>query len=135
MSTDAGLTSANRGAVTGKTSKGVATISDPGGTSGDGVFVYGYSDARELGWFALGADKRFTVNYLVLTPGEHKLAVINQSGKLVGWVSVTRPAEATSLSGTANPIIAGAAVVLIVGIVILIVVTQRRRRASVPRRH
>ena len=135
VSSDAGLTGANRGDVTGKASKGVATITDPSGANGDGVFVYGYSNARELGWFALDADKRFTVNFLALSPGEHKLAVMNQSGRFIGWISVTRPAEAASLSGTANPFIAGGAVVLIVGIVIVIVVTQRRRRAAVPRRH
>ena len=124
--TDAGLTAANRGGVTSTSAKGVATISDPAGAKGDGVFVYGYSQPRELGWFALDANKRFTVNFLGLTPGDHKLAVMNQSGKLVGWVSVTRPQEAVSLSGTANPLIAAGAGALIVVIVIVIVVTQRR---------
>ena len=135
VGSDAGLTASNRGRVTVRSAKGVGTITDPDGAKGDGVFVYGYSQPRELGWFALDANKRFTVNFLGLTPGDHKLVVMDQAGKMVGWIAVVRPQEAVSLSGTANPLIAAGAAVLIVGIIILIIVTQRRRRVTAQRRH
>ena len=133
VSSDTALTASNRGQLTQKTTKadaaaGTTTITDPAGTKGDGVFVYGYSAPTSLGWFSLGASKQFTVSYLTLTPGAHKLVVIDQAGKVIGWVAVTRPPQQGSLSGTANPIIAIAAVVVVLGIIAVIVGTQLRRR-------
>jgi hypothetical protein len=124
----AALTSANRGVITGMTRKGVATITDPAGAKGDGVYVYAYSAPKGLGWFALGSDRKFTVSYLGLSVGPHKLVVLDQAGAVVGWIPVTRAAATSPLAATANVPIALAAGVVVLGIVVLIVVTVLRRR-------
>ena len=82
-----------------------------------------------LGWFALDSHKQFSVNYEALPAGAHKLAVIDQHGKLVGWVAVERAADATPIFAAANvPIGAGAAVFVVLVIVGSILLSQARRR-------
>jgi hypothetical protein len=137
FATGAGLTNANKGDLTGTASKNDVIIHDPDGKSDDGVFVYGYSKPTVLGWFALDSNKKFSVNYSDLPDGAHKLAVISQSGKLVGWLQVEREEGAASLSSTANlPIGIGAAVFVVLLIIGLVTYARlRRSRGSRPRRH
>jgi hypothetical protein len=136
FASDAGLTTANRGGITGHVSKNTATISVPSGQAGDGVFVYGYSKPTALGWFSLNARNQVTVGYETLAVGSHKLVVLNQSGEVVGWLAVTRAATASPLAATANAPIAIAAAVVVVGIILLIVLTRMRaRRRRGARRH
>ncbi|HEX4057146.1 MAG TPA: hypothetical protein VHX87_02360 [Galbitalea sp.] len=134
FASEAALTSSNQGLLTGKTSKNVATITVPDGTKNDGVFVYGYSKPTILGWFALNDRKRFTVDYAVLPAGEHKLVVIDQSGKKLGWVAVDRPADAPPLFAASNAPIGIAAAAFVV-IVIVLLVLLSRSRARKRRRH
>jgi hypothetical protein len=128
------LTSTNQGSIGGSIVSTVVTIKDPSGKSGDHVFVYGYSTPIQLGWFALGVDKKFTVNIGPLSAGSHKLAVLDDSGKLVGWVQVTRAGPSLASSGN-NLIAIGAAAVLVVIIVVVIVTARTRRKSRGARRH
>jgi len=128
FASDSGFTTANRGGVTGRAIKNTATITVPSGTGGEGIFVYGYSAAAPLGWFALGDNRKFTVSYASLQPGAHKLALQDQSGNLIGWLPVTRTAAVSPLAATANAPIAIAAVIVVVGVILLIVVTRLRAR-------
>jgi len=134
FTSDSGLTSANRGRVEVTTHEDLATISDPGGARDDGVFVYAYSKPTVLGWFALDSQKKFSVNYETLSPGQHKLVVIDQTGKVVGWVTVVRAADAAPIFAAANaPIGIAAAVFVVLVIVALILFSRARRRRR--RRH
>jgi hypothetical protein len=134
FSSESGLTSANRGSLTVKTSKGVATITDPGGEPNNGMFVYGYSKATILGWFALNDRHQFSVNYSSLPAGTHKLVVISQDGKTVGWVPVVEEAAVAPLFAAANaPIGIGAAVFVVIAIVLLVLLARSRQRKR--RRH
>jgi hypothetical protein len=135
FASDAGLTSSNRGDITGHTSKNTATISVPSGKEGNGVFVYGYSTATPLGWFTLNAKKQLTVSYLELAAGSHKLVVLDQTGSVVGWLAVKRAATVSPLASTANAPIAVAAVIVVLGIIVLIVATRvrARRKRGAPR--
>jgi hypothetical protein len=135
FASDAGLDGSNRGGISGRTAKNTATISVPTGANGDGVFVYGYSTATPLGWFALNANKKFTISYASLPAGSHKLVVLDQFGDVVGWLAVTRAATVSPLAATANATIAIAAGVVVVGVILLIVLTRMRarRKRGVPR--
>jgi hypothetical protein len=134
FASDAGLTSSNRGGLTVKTAGSIATITDRGGKTDDGMFVYGYSKPTILGWFALDASHQFSVNYQALATGSHKLAVIDQEGKFVGWVTVNRAAPPAPVFAAANvPIGAGAAVFVVLVIVASILLSRARRRRR--RRH
>lgn len=133
VSSDAKLNSGNQGRLTGSVASQVVTIKDAHGKSGDHVFVYSYSSPVQMGWFALGVDKKFTLNIGPLAPGAHKLTVQDASGKLVGWLQVTRAGP--SLAGTGNSLIAiGAGIVLVAILVVVIVTAQvRRKRKGAPR--
>lgn len=134
VASDGKLGSSNQGHLTGSVASGVVTIKDSSGKSGDHVFVYSYSSPVQLGWFALGVDKKFTLNIGPLSPGSHKLSVQDEKGKLIGWVQVTRAGP--SLAGTGNNLIAIAAGVVLVGIIVAVIVTaQVRRRRKGGRRH
>ena len=129
--TDAGLTSANQGQLKGKVADEVVTITDSAGSSGDHVFVYSYSTPIQLGWLALGPGGKFTVNIANLSPGSHKLAVLDSDGGLIGWVQVTR--NGPPLSSTANSsiaIIAAAVLVLAIAAIIVTALLRRRRRTT-----
>ena len=129
FASDAGLTAANRGTLAVSVSGTSATITDSAGTSGDGAFVYAYSQPTSLGWSALGADKKFTVSIDKLATGSHKLVVINQAGEVVGWVAVTRAADPGSLAAAfGNPIALVAGAIILLGIVVVIVTAITRRR-------
>jgi hypothetical protein len=134
FASDAAMTSSNHGELSVKTSGNVATIRVPGGKTNDGVFVYGYSKPTVIGWFALNRQHRFSVGYSMLSSGDHKLAVVDQSGKVLGWVAVVRAAPAVPLFATANaPIGIAAAVFVVIVIVVLVFLARWRRRKR--RRH
>lgn len=134
FSSDAGLTSSNQDGLTVKTARNIATITDRGGTPNEGVFVYGYSKPVILGWFALDSHEQFSVNYRALAAGEHKLLVIDQTGKVVGWVAVDRAPPPAPLFAAANaPIGIAAALFVVLVIVALILLSRMRRRRR--RRH
>jgi len=92
----AGLTAANRGALTVTTEGTVATISIPGTGPGIQFYAYGYSAPTPLG-FHVTIDPEvpefqpsydIEVDYSALGDGAQRLAVVTLSGALVGWVWV-----------------------------------------------
>lgn len=104
FATDAGLTSANQGGVTGSVSGTTATITLPTLSAGDQVYVYGYSTPTTLGFFTVDANKQITVDFSALPAGNHKLLVIDASGAIVGWFGV---AELASTGADVSPITYG----------------------------
>ena len=130
FATDAGLTAANEGGVTGTQSKTDATAILPApAAEGDLVFVYGYSTPTALGFFTVSAAHTITVPLGALPKGLHKLAVINSSGVLIGWLSVT---AGGGLASTGVPVnvpleLGGAGLLVLLGLFSVIYVTRRSR--------
>ncbi|WP_394769982.1 hypothetical protein [Lacisediminihabitans sp.] len=90
FTSDAGISAANQGSVTGTTAKNSATITVPSGNPGDHVYVYGFSTPTGLGWYVLDANKQIVVDYSSLPGGSHHLVVLNQAGAVVGWLAVAK---------------------------------------------
>jgi hypothetical protein len=97
---------------------------------GDVVYVYGYSTPTALGFFTISADHTITVPLGALPKGLHKLAVINSSGQLVGWLSVTAGGRLASTGVNVNaPLeLGGAGLLILVGLLSVIFVTRQRRK-------
>jgi hypothetical protein len=133
FATDAGLTSANEGGVTGSVTGTTATFTIPNFTPDstlpfDQVFVYGYSTPTPLGFYSV-VNGKIVVNFAALPAGAHKLLVIGPDGTVLGWFGVSVLA---ATGASVNPMewyLAGGA--LIVGAVLVgFGVYSRRRRAS-----
>jgi hypothetical protein len=130
FATDAGLTGANEGGVTGTQSKTDATVVLPAPAAEDDVvFVYGYSTPTALGFFTVSAAHTITVPLGALPKGLHKLAEINSSGVLIGWLSVT---AGGGLASTGVPVnvpleLGGAGLLILLGLFSVIYVTRRSR--------
>jgi hypothetical protein len=133
VATDAGLTAGNEGGVTGTQSKTDATLTLPApAAEGDVVYVYGYSTPTALGFFTVSATHTITVPLGALPKGLHKLAIVNSSGVLVGWVSVT---AGGGLASTGIPVnvpleLGGAALLILLGIFSAAFVTRSRRKTA-----
>ncbi|MTE23913.1 immunoglobulin-like domain-containing protein [Microbacterium sp. ZXX196] len=60
------------------------------------AYAYGYSSPVGLGWALADADGQATLNLAgVLSAGEHRIAVLDADGELVGWSTVTVADAAT----------------------------------------
>jgi hypothetical protein len=129
VASDAGLTAANQGTVTGSQSTTTATVTVASGTSGDTVFVYGYSSPTKLGFFTLNASRKITVPLASLSSGLHKLAVVNSSGVLVGWLSVTAGGglASTGVNVDVPLVVGGAGVLLLLGVLSFLYAGRARR--------
>jgi len=137
---DSGLTAANEGGVTGSQTKTDATVVIPasieilaattGANVGDTLYVYGYSTATPIGFFSVSADHTIVVPLGSLSKGLHKLAIVNSSGQLVGWLSVTAGGGLASTGVNVNaPLELGAAGLLILlGLLSVVFVTRQRRK-------
>jgi hypothetical protein len=131
VATDAGLTAANEGGVTGSQTKTDATVVVPApAADGDQIYVYGYSTATPIGFFFVSAAHTITVPLGSLSKGLHKLALINSSGVLIGWLSVT---AGGGLASTGVPVnapleIGGAGLLILLGAFSVIYVTRRNRK-------
>ncbi|MFT4294397.1 MAG: hypothetical protein QM582_03175 [Micropruina sp.] len=113
--------------------------------AGEWAFVYAYSEPTPLGWRQVAADGTVNVATGALPAGEHRFAVLDADGKLLGWTAAAVGATASATpvpSPSATPVApapveAGPSVgvwvligaVLLVGVG-LIVVLVRRRAAS-----
>lgn len=62
-----------------------ALVTVPGAEAGEWFFVYGYSTPTPLGWHQADAEAGFAVDLTPLGPGEHRLAVLDVDGELLGW--------------------------------------------------
>jgi hypothetical protein len=130
---DAGLTAANEGGVTGTQSKTVATVNVPApAVEGDSIYVYGFSTGTPIGFFAVSAAHTISVPLGSLSKGLHKLALVNSSGALVGWLSVTAGGGLASTGVNVNaPLELGAAGLLILmGLLSVVFVTRSRRKTA-----
>lgn len=133
-------------ALNGKVS---ATLTDGGAVLGVGedfagewAFVYAYSEPTPLGWHQVSANGTVTVPTADLAGGDHRLAVLDADGKLLGWNQVTLTGEAVPAPAAPAPQVAPAAdagpgvgvwalggAVLLVGAGLVVVLLRRRRTA------
>jgi hypothetical protein len=83
------LTAANVGALTAVQDGTVITVTVPGQAAGAWVYLYVYTAAQALpvGWIQLDSDLRAKADLAGLPVGDHKLAVLDEAGALLGWVS------------------------------------------------
>lgn len=91
------LTAANVGGATGTTAGGKLTVTLPSVPGGHWVFLYLYTQAGKnipIDWVQVGTDHTITVDVGQLPDGVHKLAFLDGTGKLVGWVTANGPRAA-----------------------------------------
>lgn len=133
FATDAGLTSANKGSLTAiQPNTTTAVVSVPGGVAGSQVYVYAYSTPTALGFFTLDANGAITVSLASLAAGEHRLLVLDASGAVIGWVSVTAGSVLAATGGEVNvPIIIGGGALVLFGLLAVLYVA-RQRRSNLP---
>ncbi|MFT4212606.1 MAG: hypothetical protein QM626_12140 [Microbacterium sp.] len=102
VASDAELTAANAGSVTGTQDGTIVTILLPYASPGDWVYVYAFSDPTPVGWIAVDTDKLIRVDVAALPAGAHKLAVLDADGALIGWTAVTVAASETATTSSAT---------------------------------
>jgi len=78
-----------RGGVTASQEGSVVTLTLPGTTPGDWVFVYVYSTPVPVAWVQVDSARQIRVDLSRLEPGDHKVAVLDEDGELVGWAEAT----------------------------------------------
>ncbi|MFT3971207.1 MAG: hypothetical protein QM695_13260 [Micropruina sp.] len=133
------------GTVTAAVNGDAAVLSVGTDYAGEWAFVYAYSEPTPLGWQLVGADGTVTVATAGLPAGEHRLAVLDADGELLGWTTAALAASAapTPAPAPATPAPAVAAeagpgigvwalggAVLIVGVGVAVVLLRRRRPAA-----
>ena len=133
------------GTVTAAVNGDAAVLSVGADYAGEWAFVYAYSDPTPLGWQLVGADGTVTVATTGLAAGEHRLAVLDADGTLLGWTTAAlagsqAPAPAPSAPAPAAPAVADAGpgigvwalsgAVLVVAAGLVVVLLRRRRVAA-----
>ena len=130
------------GTVTAAVNGDAAVLTVGADYAGEWTFVYGYSEPTPLGWQLVGADGTVTVSTAGLAAGEHRLAVLDADGKLLGWTTAAlttsqapaaAPAQVAPAAADAGPGIgvwALSGAVLLVGIGLVVVLLGRRRAAA-----
>ncbi|MFT4217535.1 MAG: hypothetical protein QM619_10185 [Micropruina sp.] len=112
--------------------------------AGEWAFVYAYSEPTPLGWQQVAANGTVNVATTGLAAGEHRFAVLDADGVLLGWtaaaVGASSPAATPSSTPSATPAAAGsgpsigiwalAGAVVVVAAGLAIVLLRRRRAAS-----
>lgn len=83
------LTATNAGDVTGAQDGTVVTLTLPGTKPGDWVYLYAYSEPVPVGWVQVDAARQVRVDVALLPAGEHKIAVLDADGRLIGWAGAT----------------------------------------------
>lgn len=160
FATAAGLTPANAGGVTGARDGTVVTLTLPAAEPGDWVYLYAYSTPVPVGWIQVDDVRQVRVDVAALAAGEHKLAVLDVDGALVGWTGVTvegdrdaapvaapesgtdagapepqDASEAAPIASSSGPsaadwLLLGGSAALVLVALTAIVVVTRRRRAA-----
>lgn len=74
-----------RGVVTASVDGGSLTISVDAEYAHEWMFVFAYSEPVGLGWQQVAGDGTLLLPLLDLEPGQHRFAVVNEDGELVGW--------------------------------------------------
>lgn len=82
------------GGVTGLQEGTVVTLTLPDRAPGDWVYLYAYfPEPVGAGWIQVDENRQVRVDIAALPPGEHRIAVLDAAGNLVGWAG-------TSVQGT-----------------------------------
>lgn len=84
------LDESNVGDVTAVETDGSLVITIPGVDGGHWVYLYLYTANRRtipIDWVQVGTDHTITVEIGQLPDGIHKLAILDETGALVGWVT------------------------------------------------
>lgn len=124
------------------------------GLAGEWVYVYAYSEPAGLGWQQVDEDGIVTVAVADLEPGEHRLAVLDADGELLGWTAleVAEPvaeqspapspaaepsptAVAQQDEGSGPPVVGiavGAAILVVAGGATVVMLRGRRGSAPAP---
>ncbi len=90
---DTGLTAANAGDVVAAQEGTVVTLTLAGVEPGAWVYLYTYSEPLAVGWVQVDAHRQVRVDLGLLAPGDHKIAVLDADGGLIGWAAATVPGE------------------------------------------
>lgn len=98
----AGLVTGNAGGVTSAHEGTVVTLTLPGTTPGDWVYLYAYSTPIAIGWIQTDDSNQVRVDIAALLAGEHKLAALDLDGNLLGWTGVTVAAEEAEAAVTTD---------------------------------
>lgn len=138
------LTADKAGSVRAAVSADRAVLTVGADYAGEWAFVYAYSEPTPLGWRQVAADGTVDIAIATLAAGDHRFAVLDADGKLLGWTSAAvgaSPAAAPTPSvapvapattpaglGTGIWILSGA--VLLVGAGLAVVLVRRRRAAA-----
>lgn len=127
--TDAGLTSTNKGTITvTQPNRTTAVVSVTGGVAGTSVYVYGYSTPTGLGFYTLDATGAITVSLASLGAGEHRLLVLDASGTVIGWVTVTVGSVLAATGAEISvPLVISGGALLVFGLLAVLYVARRRR--------
>jgi hypothetical protein len=104
-----GLVLANAGTLTAVQDGAVITATLPIAIAGSWVYLYVYTatGAVPVGWIQADADGRVRVDLSGLPVGDHKLAVLDAAGALLGWVSAVvdgDPAPAAVVEDTPDAV-------------------------------
>jgi len=105
--------------------------------AGTWVSAWIYSEPTSLGWYLVDANGNISVTIpSTMAAGEHRIAVQDAAGNVIGWAAVTvlaiDPITGRVLASTGtdiSPIVASGLLLLLLGGTI--VVTRRRREAQV----
>lgn len=138
------LTADKAGAVQAAVNGDQALLTLGADYAGEWAFVYAYSEPTPLGWQQVAADGTVKVATTALAAGEHRFAVLDADGKLLGWTAAAvgaaaaanpapsatpaAPAATQPESGIGIWILGGA--VLLVGAGLPVVLVRRRRAAA-----
>lgn len=105
---DTGLTAANAGDVAATQEGTVVTLTLAGVQPGAWVYLYTYSEPLAVGWVQVDADRQVRVDLGLLAPGDHKVAVLDADGELIGWAAATVPGDVEAAAAPEAETVAGA---------------------------
>ena len=99
----AALTAAKAGTVTATPTEGRVVLGVGADYAGEWAFVFAYSTPTELGWQQVAGDGTVTVPTAGLDAGEHRFAVVDVDGKLLGWTTAAIAGAAQAAPAPAAP--------------------------------
>lgn len=85
------LKDSNRGDIEAKVQDGLlhVTIND-GAEPGDWVYLFLYDPGQGIGWVQVDEDRSVDVDVSQLPDGRYRIALVNESSDLIGWVQIAK---------------------------------------------
>lgn len=83
-----------QGSVKAAVADGNLTLAVSADFAAEWAFVYAFSTPTELGWQQVANDGTLRFSILDLEAGDHRFAVLNEDGELLGWTEATIEADA-----------------------------------------